>query len=94
MKTIWKWTFDDPATTYSLSMPKGSKILSFQTQNDVLTMWALVEPHAEKVNRLFRIYGTGHTIPDGVIEVSKYIGTAQTSGVFVWHLFEMLKGGE
>lgn len=35
--------------------------------------------------RLFRIFGTGHLIPDGYV----YRGTAErTSEGFMWHLFE------
>jgi hypothetical protein len=35
--------------------------------------------------RYFRIYGTGHTMPEAC---GKYIGTVQ-QGAFVWHVFEV-----
>lgn len=87
-KAIWK--FQIPIEDlFSLEMPKGAEILSAQNQYEGGVMWAICDEQAEKVQRTFRIYGTGHSInPDG----HTYIGTFQVEyGRLVWHLFEITK---
>jgi len=50
-KTIWK--FDLEINGGILEMPKGSEILSMQTQNETLCLWALVDPDAKSKTALF-----------------------------------------
>jgi len=91
MKTIWK--FEAPLTgVFSLEMPKGAEILSFQGQKDKLCIWAIVETDAQIERRRFCIGGTGYWLPENF---GRYIGTTQThGGDLVWHLFECSKEGE
>lgn len=87
---IYKYTFrvDD---TVTITMPKGAEILSVQTQDDVPTVWALVDPKAPPVSRLFHIFGTGHPIP-GLFGPSSFVATfQQRDGAFVWHMFDAQK---
>lgn len=86
MRSIYKYPFA-LANRVSIELPKGAKILSFQSQGEQLCIWALVDASAEDEKRNFRIFGTG-TIFD--ISHYEYIGTAQQmDGALVWHLFEV-----
>ena len=71
----------------SLSLPRGAEILSFQCQHGTLCMWALVDPDAPDEERIFRVHATGFDIKMPA-EGMEFIGTAQTEGGLVWHLFE------
>ena len=42
MKTIYKYTLDSHDCT--LQLPKGAEILTVQLQNQIPTLWALVNP--------------------------------------------------
>ena len=87
MKSIWKFPvpIDDDI---ELEMPKGARILSFQSQRDHPCIWALVDMDTqEKEIRKFRMAGTGHPIEDD--SNYSFVGTAQMmGGNLVWHLFE------
>lgn len=68
-------------------MPLGAKILTFQVQGEyepVPTLWAEVDPNADRAWTTFWLVGTGFDVPPGVV---RYVGTVQT-GSFVWHLYE------
>lgn len=84
------WKFEIPIDDYvELQMPKGAKLLAFQTQNEVPCLWALVDPAAEIQKRRFRFAGTGHLISNRPASL-EYVGTCQMrGGAFVWHLFEI-----
>ena len=83
--TIWKYEIPI-ADSFSLEMPAGATILCVQTQEGEPCLWALVDESAEKVQRLFALYSTGHTIND--IGRTQYLGTFQRPPL-VWHLFEI-----
>jgi hypothetical protein len=83
MKTIWKWTLR-PETT--INMPHGAKLLAVQEQRGEAQLWALVDPGAKTYPRTFRVYGTGHDLPD---DPGQYVGTFQMNGgALVFHVFE------
>lgn len=76
------------ATTFTLLIHKGARLLHVERQHDQACMWALVDPDAKPVERYFRVYGTGHPIDDA--SGLTYIGTFQINGgEFVFHLFEV-----
>ncbi len=86
--TIWKFpvVIDD---SFVLALPVGAKVLSVQAQNDAPNMWVLLDQDTKQpfVNRLFRVYGTGHMIQDRL--TLEFIGTFQLmGGRLVFHLFE------
>ena len=83
MKTIWKYEVN-PYSEQRL--PKGAEVLSVQVQKDKPCIWVLVDPSNEKELRVFRVYGTGHELPDNP---GKFIGTFQLfDGDLVFHVFE------
>jgi hypothetical protein len=89
MSTIWKYELH-VREHFILEMPKGAKVLAVQMQYGVPTLWARVNPTAEKEPRHFSIYGTGHCMPDESENVQlQYVGTFQPEGgALVFHLFE------
>ena len=93
MRTIYKYEVPFKGR-FKLSLPKESVILSFQNQNGVLYIWAIVETAHIEEERTFRLFATGHplgNIPKGA--GIHYIGTVQQSQMpaLVWHLFEEVK---
>jgi hypothetical protein len=82
---VWKYPFPEGADRLDIELPYGARVLSFGFQGTVACFWALVEPGGHRVARKFRIFGTGHPLPDdGRFE---YLATA-FPGAFVFHLFE------
>lgn len=69
-----------------IEIPNNVRILSFQLQNDVPTIWALVNENEEKIKRHFRFFGTGEYLPEDILK-NVYIGTVIIKG-YVWHLWE------
>lgn len=70
------------ADKFTLEIPWGYRILSFQVQNGQPFIWVQVDPeHSNKVIT-FHLIGTGqpHVLYN-------YVGTIQLDG-FVWHLFK------
>jgi hypothetical protein len=85
MKTIYKYPFsiDDSVI---ITMPVGAEILTVQVQHRVPCIWALVDPEAPKVDRYFRVAGTGHSLPENP---GKYVGTfQQLEGNLIFHVFD------
>ena len=91
-KKIFK--YEIPVTDeFELELPKGAKILTFQTQNNTPYIWAIVDSNVEVKEKVsFRLFGTGHLLD--LVKSMVYIGTTQMfDGGLVWHLFQK-KGGE
>jgi hypothetical protein len=88
-KTIWKFPVKITDDTF-LSMPKDAEILSFQLQSGIPCMWALVDEDAEKIERHFEMFGTGHLVPCDKGINRKYIGSVILIKHYnqVYHLFE------
>jgi len=86
MRTIWK--FDAKfGEIFSVSIPGGGTILSFQTQEMKPVLWVEVYPDEKPIIRRFVLFGTGHELGDMNLF---YIGTTQI-GPFVWHLYEVIE---
>jgi len=88
MKRIFKYKI--PITDeFELELPRGTKVLTFQTQHNEPVIWAIIDDTEnvfEKVH--FRLFGTGHPIPEEA-NFFVYVGTAQmANGQLVWHLFK------
>lgn len=85
-KVIYKYKLDT-TDWQNIDLPKNSDILCVQIQNDLLYLWALINPNTKikEVNRI-RIIGTGQPISDEVI--GRYIGTYQIPKYnLVYHVF-------
>jgi len=70
-----------------LNLPDDANILCVQIQNNFPYIWAITKRGEEpNTNRVFKVYGTGHSLPDFP---GNYIGTFQMNGgTFVFHIFE------
>lgn len=88
-KEIWKYSLIDVGNN-TFEIPSGAKILTCQLQREVPTIWALVNPDAEKEERHFEVVGTGHDISKGIGGFS-YINTVQLTNGIVLHIFEIIK---
>jgi hypothetical protein len=72
----------------TLELPCVHELLHFDNQKGDAVLWALVDPESAKIERHFRVAGTGHVIEETNI---RFIGTAQFhGGSLVLHLFEVL----
>jgi len=92
MKTIYKYSIPLLAAKFDVDLPVGAMILSFQIQDKVPCIWAMIDKKATIEQRHFRIYGTGWPIEKIPKDLNlHYIGTIQTNGGLVWHLFEIGK---
>lgn len=88
-KAIWK--FELTPGNVVIPMPKGARIISTGNQNGKIVVWAIVDPTAEKVDRLILCLPTGAPIVPK-IEVMPFLGTLQfDGGSFIIHVFD---GGE
>lgn len=87
-KSIWKFQLE--TTDYqTISMPKDAEILTVQTQGDTPCVWALVNPEAEKEDRNFEVFGTGHKVPVDMGVMREYVATYQLQGgSLIFHVFE------
>lgn len=71
-----------------IPLPLGSVPRHFDMQRGTPTVWVEVPGDVISTTacarRRFRVFGTGHMIPEGAV----YIGTCM-DGEFVWHLYEV-----
>lgn len=83
MKTIYKYQVYNEHNP--ITMLKGAEILTVKLQNDIPTLWVLVDTDEYlQESRIIVIRGTGHAIEDN----AKYVATYM-DGPFVWHAFEL-----
>lgn len=91
MQTIYRYILEGNKDTFEFQMPRGAKILDVQTkQGGDPSMWALVDTRNSKETRKFKVFGTGHKVPDW--DLLEYVGTyQQASSTFtlVLHIFEV-----
>lgn len=93
MKTIWNYVVpvDDkgrkhlchdtvlPMVEVAWDEPTASPAMMF-----ALRFWTMHEDNEDTHNWEFRVFGTGHPIPDNF----EYVGTApRTASNLIWHLF-------
>jgi hypothetical protein len=98
MKSVYKYQGKAVGTGHGFSdhvileMPASAEIIQADIsvrEGVEITVWAVVDKDALKVQRSFRVAGTGHDLdyPEGTH--IKHIVTV-FERVFVWHLFELL----
>ncbi len=84
--TIWKFSLQIGDTV--LNLRDGYRILSLQMQNDVPTIWVLLDPDRPMTATKIICRGTGHHFNER--EMGEYIGSVVTQGdAFVWHSFNL-----
>ena len=89
---IWKFSLQI-TDRQTVTMPVGANILSVQDQAGGLQLWAIVNPDAEREQRVIEIVGTGNPMADVDKEdlARFHIATVQVrGGALVWHVFELL----
>jgi hypothetical protein len=90
MMRVYKYTLGIE-DEQKVRMPIGAKVLSVQMQDDVLCVWALVNPDAGREYRRFFIHGTGHVVryPDEAL----FVGTVHLpEHGLVFHIFVLPEG--
>lgn len=85
MKTIYKYKLILQEQNL-IELPIGGKILDFVEKHGDLFIWVLVDSTAKLTAVDFRIYGTGHELPNS--DKLKYVKTCHTLTGYVWHLFQ------
>lgn len=89
MRTIHK--FPVMSGVFHLTLPKGAKVLTVQTQYHQPQMWVLLDTENETERRIFVTFPTGGDVPEDTH--LGYIGTFQLAeGNLVFHLFEIGRG--
>lgn len=88
-RVIWKFSLPSPNLEglVSISMPKGARLLTVQVQRKEPCLWALVDPRAEKEERRFHVFGTGHPHPESTFAALRFVGTFQIEDTLVFHVF-------
>lgn len=86
------WKFPIEAVDHPrVKMPRRARLLDFKTQGGEPFVWAIVNPAATEVVRMFRLAGTGHTIEERTAWADDvYVGTVHLpfSGL-VFRLFDL-----
>ncbi len=81
MRVVYKYALQ--LGKNEIYMPEDSELLTFQTQDNRMFIWAVVYTMLPDVVRKLNVRGTGQELSDN----EQYIGTLQDPP-FVWHLFE------
>ncbi len=69
-RTIYKYQIP-VKEEFTLSLPKGAKVLRVEDQDGLFWMWALIDTNADLEERHFCSVKTGGTVPYGPLE---YLG--------------------
>ena len=85
MRTIWKYPITD-SPYQKIEMPLNAEILCVQLQDNIPTLWALVETENPKKSFYVFTYYTGDYWINEKGKYRKYIGTYQLTGL-VHHVF-------
>jgi hypothetical protein len=90
MKSIYKFTLLI-ADQQTLTLPKGSRILSVTEQRGNIVLYSLVDTNAESTEDvLIIIHGTGHPAND--IDDCTFLGTVKLrGGGLMFHVFMRAK---
>lgn len=85
MKTIYKYPLQIQ-NAQTVLLPRHFTILDVQNQNEILYLWAIVDPEEKEYGKVtIYIRGTGYLLTG---DEGKFLGTVQVlNGGLVWHLF-------
>lgn len=72
-----------------IELPKWSEIKSVIEQRGEIVVYAIVPSIVEEMQRhLFQVIGTGHNIPEDVLDYYKFLGTVSLrQGTLIFHIF-------
>ena len=94
MKVIYKFPlkFGYVNDRQKILMPKNPRILKVDEQDEVLTLWALVDTDNDDEYIKVEIIPTGTELPElGGNEIRHHLDTVVMSCGLVWHVFQLLK---
>jgi hypothetical protein len=81
------WRYEIESGSARIFMPRGAKILSAQSRDDIVRLWAMVDPSKDLLPRHFVAVMTGQELDFHKLE---YISTVQLhGGKVVAHVFEV-----
>lgn len=87
MRTIHKATLQ-VGDRQRIDLAASAKILCLQMQQHQPRLWFITDPEEPVAPRTFYVFGTGHPLPDSILELT-YVGTFQLdNGALVFHVFE------
>ena len=93
-KQVWKYNLNVEMGENKITMPYAAENLQVGVDQShpenyrALSLWVMVNPEAQQVERTFLVVGTGFPLPNN--KIMKYIGTVVTKP-FAWHVFEMFE---
>lgn len=90
MLTVFQYQFEVPSS-FRLDLPRGHKVLAAGVQDGTPCLWIQLDTAEPRSPVEFRVYGPGHEMDRGV--PLEHRGTFQDRR-FVWHVFEVMQGGE
>jgi hypothetical protein len=89
MIAVYKYPLLNPQS--AVDLPLGAEVLHVAEQHGQVQMWAKVNTKAPAEMRIFQIFGTGHEIPNDGKERAFVSTFFVKDGLFVFHVFEVLK---
>lgn len=91
-KVVYKFPLKFYHDQQKIMIPKGSRILKVDEQDEVLTMWVLCDPSQPEEYVRLEVWGTGENLPElGRLEYRHHLDTVVMSFGLVWHVFQILK---
>lgn len=84
MKTVYKYPVPRHSTGFGLMLPVGAKFIRIGFQREELQIWFEVIPGNSLESVSFKVFGTGHEIPDSATWLATF-----DDGPFVLHLYKM-----
>ncbi len=94
---IFKESLSTRPGKYDIRTAGYIKVLSFQIQNGIPTLWFLIDDSEDErivSIRTFQLVFTGQSFPRFPDEEFVFVGTTQTPDGLVWHLFEIVRTKE
>lgn len=87
MTAIFRYELDI-TPTQDVKLPSGHQVLSIAPGRAgyYIDVWVKIGPGDHDTLRTFRVFGTGHPLPDPEPPMD-FLGTAVMSDGLVWHVF-------
>jgi hypothetical protein len=92
-QVVWKYSLPVDGRTHIFQIPggieDGAVLTEYDTTEDVVTVWLLIDPTNDKQLVYLTIVGTGHEFPNDWY----HIGSCRV-GPFVRHVVEKIDSGD
>lgn len=85
-RAVWKYTIPVDDQDHAFTLGWIAPVLHVASESlDTVSFWIEHLSNGSELERKFRVFGTGHPIPDRAV----YVGTVPLPSVgIVWHLYE------